>query len=624
MAGLLSLFVPSAHALSTTNANQPHHLTIFENMGDLVTDTSYIHIMSTIDLRQYEDMFASSLQMLNEQTKRLMEHQKYKDATYYNPGLKALHELNIDPIDNSSNASPMFSIEQRLKNVRDQFWGIRAMLPQRVTATSQASNSRITDIVEHNTEPVTKSVVRVKRGAAAAIIASVVAMTLGTFLGLYSQTQISNIGSLKDSDLLLHLQEKNYPLFDNLGRRIDLAHRILLDNGMVYTAERHEVWDAILEQLHYRLDQFETLMEALQSHRISLTWFSEKQMQEIHEAVKIHASHAGLKPLTSQLADYSQIEVSYALRNEEVVLILHVPATMDDSIWTVFRYIPFPIPQSNGQVMLIETPEDVIAVGHNGEYKVMSKPDFDKCIRRNHYLICEQPMVSSTNMSATCIGSLMAHNPNGISAHCEVKMKDAQEMVYQTASNQFAVYSPTTYTATGSCADKTALSFLISQYTQITVPQGCKVRLSQHNIKVSASVIGPRIPWTFNSQWDTMEVPRKILSRVYAQEDEMRRTYDAENQHLKSHFFNLMDNATASASSLHQQFYDRLHNGQSRTRTGLIILGGILASIAVIVMILWCCYYIRRSPTPHFSDTDSVRMSFLPGVPSCGILSSKK
>jgi len=76
-------------------------------------------------------------------------------------------------------------------------------------------------------------------------------MSLGTFLGLYSQSQISSVSQVKDSDLLLHLQEKDYPLFDNLGRRIDLAHRVLLDQGMVYTAKRHEIWDAVLEHLHY-------------------------------------------------------------------------------------------------------------------------------------------------------------------------------------------------------------------------------------------------------------------------------------------------------------------------------------------------------------------------------------
>jgi len=79
---------------------------------------------------------------------------------------------------------------------------------------------------------------------------------------------------------------------------------------MVFSAERHEVWDDVLEHLHYRLDQFLNLMEALQSHRLSLNWFTERQIREIQEAVKILASHAGHNPLTFQLADYSLIEVS--------------------------------------------------------------------------------------------------------------------------------------------------------------------------------------------------------------------------------------------------------------------------------------------------------------------------
>jgi len=87
MAGPLSLIMPSAHAINTANS-KPHHMAIFENMGDLITDTSYIHIMSTIDLRQYEDMFSSTIKMLNEQTAKLLDSQKYKEGVYYNPGLK--------------------------------------------------------------------------------------------------------------------------------------------------------------------------------------------------------------------------------------------------------------------------------------------------------------------------------------------------------------------------------------------------------------------------------------------------------------------------------------------------------------------------------------------------------
>jgi len=66
--------MPSAHAVNPADAKS-HHMTIFENMGDLITDTSYIHIMSTIDLKQYKEMFSSTISMFNQQTAKLLESQ---------------------------------------------------------------------------------------------------------------------------------------------------------------------------------------------------------------------------------------------------------------------------------------------------------------------------------------------------------------------------------------------------------------------------------------------------------------------------------------------------------------------------------------------------------------------
>jgi len=167
------------------------------------------------------------------------------------------------------------------------------------------------------------------------------------------------------------------------------------------------------------------------------------------------------------------------------------------------------------------------------------------------------------------------------------------------------------------------LQFGQKKNTQITVPPGCRVRLSQHTIKVSASVIGPRIPWTFNSQWDTMEVLRRFLSRVLR-----RRTKCAPPTTPRIKVWNPISSVwwtmlLPPVVCCINKFYHRLHHGNSCTWTGLIILGGILSGMVLFGFITMCCYHIRRSPPPRFTDTNSMRMSFLGSVPSCGILNSK-
>jgi len=94
--------------------------------------------MNMVNLKQYNDLFQSTLDMLIKQTTKQYKNQNYQDMIYHNPRVKDLHEMNMDTPDNkSTNALPRFSLEHWLNHFQDQFWGIPDLLPSQGMASLQ-------------------------------------------------------------------------------------------------------------------------------------------------------------------------------------------------------------------------------------------------------------------------------------------------------------------------------------------------------------------------------------------------------------------------------------------------------------------------------------------------------
>jgi hypothetical protein len=236
-----------------------------------------------------------------------------------------------------------------------------------------------------------------------------------------------------------------------------------------------------------------------------------QELQSIHDSVLKQAAKSDLLPLTQHLTDYFQMDVSYIRSEFFITAIIHVPATASDSFFKVFRYIPFPIPISDNLVLNIHAREEIIAVGHNNQHRVLSQTQLQNCNRHYNKYICETPLITNTNFSTTCVGALMDHNPVGIQTHCSISSAPAQEAIFQISNNQFAIYSPETFTGRGRCVNGTHLSALISTISKVIVPPGCTFYLRNHVLTVPVNAFTIAEPWVQETKWDTMEVPRQLL-----------------------------------------------------------------------------------------------------------------
>jgi len=523
--------------------------------------------------------------MLKWETKDLFNSEAFQDAHYYKPHTQPMHEMLIRPLTaNSSYDHTGLSAAHQIESIISQFFNITALLP----AHSPNQQAPITHSRQRRFFPV----------IIAGIAGGVMGGLLGTFMGQYSQKQISSITTLEDLSLLLHVEDEHQHLLDNLSRRVNSALTIMNWENRVDLPTRASVWNGVIAQLQHRLTQFVQFVTELQRHRLSMTWFSAEQLQKLHEEVVKQAKNNNLAPLTQYLSDYSQLEVSYLYSENEILAFLHVPASASEHIWTIYRYIPFPIPATNSSMLVITAPQDIIAVGANNRHKIMSQSQFDQCQKRNHHFVCEMPLVTNTDFATSCAGALMDHNSEAIQQHCSLRHLPLQEQVFQTATNQFAIFSPQTYTARGHCINGTTISALVSSTASVTIPSGCSLKLRQHSITVPVNIITTLVPWVQETKWDTFEVSRRLLQMSldkHATINEILRNDSTLSQDFQENLLTSITHLKAAHSTLSTQ----LLNAKVEYSTRDLVFTIAMVILVIALCTCLCCRY-RNATQPPF------------------------
>ncbi len=596
------LTLPGSFALLSQDTPDTH-LTVFEDLGNMVADSAYIHVLVPVDMRNFSSTFRRANELLQEQFAAFHQRGDYRRPFVFRVyHMYSMQHLLISP--NSSQApkgyhEPSFShrsnaagisIAHQLRELEQQFLNLTSLLPQQSD-------------VQH-VDPHTLSL-RQKRGVGIVIglIAAVIAGALiGTYLGPYSQHQINALPLAKDLDLLLHIDDEHHQMVANLEKRVNAAFDVVHDwyqNGMPI-ANHMVIWNAIIRQMEHRLHQFTDFVSHLQDRRLSPTWFTHKQLLRIHDDVQKQAARNGLTPLPQHLSDYFQLDVSYVKNDHYITAIIHVPASTTPYTFKVYRYLPFPIPAAHGNVLMIRAREDIIAVGHDHHHRVFTQVQLNHCLRRYQKYICEFPLITNTNFSTSCVGSLMDHNHAGIQQHCSLETVPSQEMVFQTATNQFAIYSPETFTGRGKCLNGTSFSALISRISKVQVPSGCNLVLRNHILTVPVNIIAAGQPWVQNTKWDTLEVPRQLFENEIRRRDDFNRLFDDDNK-IRSTIERQLNSSLQDLQDAHETVAKdakSITTSISNHHYYIIALAGVALTLLFVLICCMCCRYCAP-PAPY-------------------------
>jgi hypothetical protein len=494
---LIALLTQPLHA-AMTHDTPDTHLTIFEDLGDMVADSAYIHVLVPVNINNFSCLFDAAADLLVQHIHQFRNSTTFYNEKWYDSHYDRNSYLTLHPGYNITDTNGVgISIGHQIYAMQRTFANLTAMLP----ASSQHQSSQLSR---------QKRIIPYLIGLAAAAIIGAI---LGTYFGPYSQTQINTLPLINDMDMILHVDDEHHELLDKLHHRVNTAFKVLKahENDYKNINNHLTIWYGIVQQLQHRLEQFTAFVTQLQHRRLSMTWFTNQQLLNIHNSVIAQAQRNNLHPLTQHLSDYFQLDVSYVKKDNFITAILHIPASSSDDYYKVYRYVPFPIPLPDSHVMTIHAREEIIAVGHNNLHRVLTQTQLNNCNRHYQKYICETPFITNTNFSTSCVGALMDHNAKAIQAQCSLQTSAAQESVFQLAHNQFAIYSPETFTGRGKCLNGSSMSALVSTITKVMVPPGCSFNLRHHVLQVPINVFTSSEPWVQETKWDTLEVPRQLL-----------------------------------------------------------------------------------------------------------------
>ena len=569
-------------------ANNPHHYVAFDNLGEMAAAMGYIHVAIPLDLTK-----------LIAQIKKL--HSKWSEieaGRYHGLALHGVSGIPNIPENAVTIYEALEPMKLRVRYMHDLVVGLDQNLPQDSDLATRESEqnqfkresregSILLKILEPNStlienhEEVLADLQldtaelsyltqtldltlqlphqpRVPRTVPVLSLATgFLSGVLGTFLGVYSAVEISNLknrlaqmdGVLKNLIIMgTKHEEKFVAITSELERMVQEASNMQVS---IYDLQQHvplRFYAKVHEEVEMVGEKVRSIVNAvqqLQHRRLSIDLIDHVDMKRMYEEVKQLAEKSHHALLSKHFSDFYQLEVTYLRKELDITILLHVPCVNLDTTLTLYRYIPFPIPlpaetswdsddlyevffpgkissrnpagpkfnYSRTMEALYVIPEaEIIAIGHTHAYKLISDSELSRCEQHRSMVLCDKHQVLRTRLADSCLGSLYSRNIVGVREHCKFEKRAIRETVYQLSPTQHLVYSPSEITSQINCADGRKAPVHLGKSTLLTVPVDCEVQLTSHLIRSDFFAKVGLPPLHFNWEWDPLSLPAEVLN----------------------------------------------------------------------------------------------------------------
>ena len=466
---------------------------------------------------------------------------------------------------------------------------------------------------------------RDKRAVGAGVIAmgavGALGGLLGTFLGMYNVAEIkqlqNQVGNLNEqSKLLMEISLKQEKAIQDLLLSIDNVNSalqgLIVHNPSVLQARlSHHISmfkDKVRQSLH--------VIQELQHRRLAVDYLDKAELNAMHEALKNQAHTLGYELLPEKITDYFQLEASYLRVDQDIVLILHVPCVAPHGKLKIYKHIPYPFPihtaprVSNdsiaGSLMLsknvslafnppispealyLKSVENFIAIGTDDKYKTFTEKELTECDKHGRYFLCEGHQILRTHLAESCLGALYLRQEDGMRAHCKFERRPLEEEVYQTSSNDFLVFSPTSFTTKLVCtnASLTNTPIFVQGATNVHVPPGCTVELKSHAISADLNIRISPPPIHAVWEWNPLSFPSSMLEDIQAVDNRLAGV----QQEL--HRIQAESSITSEVNQLHLL---QLEQGRMLPWTGPVAYAAAILVIIVVAFFAYGCYRQRQN-----------------------------
>lgn len=290
---------------------------------------------------------------------------------------------------------------------------------------------------------------------------------------------------LKD---ITHLQDNHLKYLDGQVESHNERLKDLLDNEPSTTAS---AFSAMQNTVLNWIQLATSTISHAQAHRLAPGVYSEESLEAIVSYTKDLASKKGLQNFIGHTSDLYQLETSflYNPHNKTFITFLHIPLVRQENLLKMYKYLPMPLNSqltSNHSLMPNVGNMDIIAVGDQEAYKVLSDSDLHHCLRLANTHFCKHSNVVSINRRATCLSSIFTADPESTRQQCKFRVSPTEEAVFQKAKNEYIIFTKHPMNVQEVCqgaqseAKRNPTSHRVTNGETISVKSGCKIITREH------------------------------------------------------------------------------------------------------------------------------------------------
>jgi hypothetical protein len=283
---------------------------------------------------------------------------------------------------------------------------------------------------------------------------------------------------LKD---ITHLHENH---LKNLDSKVSFHEELFRDIIHHEPATFVSTFGTIQRELESKVQMATSAITHAQAHRLAPGVFNHAALHSVVQYTKELAKEQQLENFVHHTSDLYQLETSYLYNpeNKTFSIILHIPLVQKENLLKMYKFVPLPLNTqltSNHSLMPAVGNQDIIAVRGTEAYKVLSHSDLHRCLKMGNTHFCQKSNVLNTNMKATCLSSIFMADTLSARGQCKFQVRPRQEAVFETAHNQFIIYTNQTMTIHEVC-DATQKTHTVSNGETVEVGPGCRIKTKEH------------------------------------------------------------------------------------------------------------------------------------------------
>jgi hypothetical protein len=246
-----------------------------------------------------------------------------------------------------------------------------------------------------------------------------------------------------------------------------------------------------LEIVRASIQQAIHAIQQAHHHRLAIDYFDPETLQNIYQTLSEQAADSRYHLLTRFPSDLFQLELSYLFDGADLVLFLHVPMVPHESLLTLYKLRPFPIPFSSTMALLPKPSSSLLALsaGIPRSMTHIEHADLIDCHSVNQVYLCERHGVMRNHIKSSCLGALFEQDIKTAQQVCDLELVPYEEAVLQLKNNWFLIYSPIMHTAYIKCFNSSSAARPVKTgVNQIFVDPSCKMELLNHTLTSDLSM----------------------------------------------------------------------------------------------------------------------------------------